>query len=137
MKKTKPNPKPSQHPNQITYHLKFDERIILEVKEGSRELENKKKPKPNPNPNPSQHPNQITYHLKFDERIISNQIHIIFKLMKISFLEVRERSRELENEKNQTQTQTNTKPNQNQHPNQITYHSKFDERIIPGSERGE
>src|SRR5215213_8244691 len=121
MKKTKPKPKPKPKPTPKPNHLPFkiDERIIsnqthiifklmkglfLEVIERSRELENEKKP----NPNPNQHPNQITYHLKFDERIISNQTHIIFKLMKGLFLEVIERSRELENEKNQTQTQTNT-----------------------------
>src|SRR5215218_979553 len=106
--------------------------LFLEVRERSRELENEKnqtQTKPTPNPN------QITYHLKFDEKIISNQTHIIFKLMKGSFLEVKEGSRELENEKNQTQIQTNTKPKPN--PNQITYHLKFDERIIPGSEREE
>src|SRR5215218_4024951 len=86
--------------------------LFLEVRERSRELENEKN---QTQTKPTQNPNQITYHLKFDERIISNQTHIIFKLMKGSFLEVRERSRELENEKkpnpNPKQTPNPTKTN--------------------------
>src|SRR3954453_22149621 len=121
MKKPNPKPNPSQHltpantqhPNPSTYLLKLTKRLFqnefrpillrlikisfLKVKERSRALENKKT---NSNPNPSQHPthNQSTYFLKLTKRPFLNESRLILlRLMKISFLKVKERrSRALE-----------------------------------------
>src|SRR4051812_14981150 len=83
-------------------------RSFLEVRAGSRELENDK------NQIQTQ-ANTQTKHLPFElmkRPFQTNLNHILLKLMKRSFLEVRAGSKELENEKNQiqTQNQNHTKP---------------------------
>src|SRR4051812_20602074 len=103
-----PTPKPKHLPfefdernisNQIQTKilLKLMKRSFLEVRVGSRELENEKnKPKPKPKTNTKPKPKPKHLPFEIDERTISNQIQTIFKLMKGSFLEVRAGSRELE-----------------------------------------
>src|SRR3954454_15220970 len=71
---TKPTPKPKHLPFELMKRpfqtnpthilLKLMKRSLLEVKEGSRKLENEKtnpKPKPTPTPTPSSNPNQSPY----------------------------------------------------------------------------
>src|SRR3954454_21517389 len=73
---------------------------FLKVKERSRALENKKN-QTQTQAN-TQHPNQSTYLLKLTKRPFQNESRpILLRLMKISFLKVKERSRALENKKNQ------------------------------------
>src|SRR3954453_12826036 len=97
---------------------------FLEVKERSRALENKKQTQNQTQAN-TQHPNPSTYLLKLTKRPFQNESRpILLRLMKISFLEVKERSRALENKKQtQNQTQANT-----QHPNPSTYLLKLTKR---------
>src|SRR4051794_620400 len=97
--------------------LKLIKETFLEVSEESRELENEKnKPKPETNTKPTPKPKHLPFELM--KRLLQNKL---LKLIKETFLEVRERSRVLEMKKTKPKPETNTKPTPNQHPNQNTY----------------
>src|SRR3954447_14825528 len=91
-----------------------------------------KKPNPNQIQANTQHPNPSTYLLKLTQRPFQNESRpILLRLMKISFLEVKERSRALENKKQtQNQPQANT-----QHPNPSTYLLKLTKRPFQNESR--
>src|SRR3954469_23983797 len=81
-------------------------RSFLEVRAGSRELENEKNQNQTQNyTKPTPKPKHLPFEL-MKRPFQTNPNQILLKLMKRSFLEVRVGSRELENEK----TKTNTKP---------------------------